>query len=263
MLSKLLKYDLKYTFKVLVVFYVLSLFFAVLTRLLFNIDDSFIMNIVAKISSGTFIVMIVNIIINNLMRPWVRFKTNLYGDESYLTHTLPVNKKDIYLSKMLMGIITLFVSVLVIGITAFIAYYSKENIQFIKSLLLPLADSYNSSIFSIIIVILFVLFLECINLLQTGYIGMILGHKMNNNKMLKSILFGFITYSISQLIVFISLFIGALFNKDFMNLFFTNEMINIDVLKLVVYISIFVYLLIILIGYFIGVKLLKKGVNVD
>lgn len=93
MLKKLLKYDLKWVFKVVIVFYLLALFFAVLTRLFFGINNSFMMNIVAQICSGTTISMIVSIIINNIMRLWVRFKNNFYGDESYLTHTLPVEKK--------------------------------------------------------------------------------------------------------------------------------------------------------------------------
>lgn len=43
--------------------------------------------------------MIVSSLINGLMRSWVRFITNIYKDESYLTHTLTIEKKDIYLSK--------------------------------------------------------------------------------------------------------------------------------------------------------------------
>ena len=126
MLKKLLKYDIKSINKVLVVFYCLSLFFALLTRLFLYIDNSFIMSVIGKICSGTTIAMIFNIIINNLMRSWVRFKSNFYGDESYLTHTLPVNKKTLYLSKFLTSIITLFFSMLVICFSLFIAYYSKE-----------------------------------------------------------------------------------------------------------------------------------------
>ena len=67
MLKKLLKYDLKWVFKVVIVFYLLALFFAVLTRLFFGINNSFMMNIVAQICSGTTISMIVSIIINNIM----------------------------------------------------------------------------------------------------------------------------------------------------------------------------------------------------
>lgn len=95
MLKKLLKYDLKSIYKVLIVFYSLSLFFAILTRIFLNIENSFIMDVIGKVCSGTTIAMIFNILINNLMRLWVRFNGNLYGDESYLTHTLPCNKKNI------------------------------------------------------------------------------------------------------------------------------------------------------------------------
>ena len=42
MLKKLLKYDLQNVNKVLVIFYSLSLFFAILTRIFLSIDNSFI-----------------------------------------------------------------------------------------------------------------------------------------------------------------------------------------------------------------------------
>ena len=90
MLGKLLKYDLKWTYKLLIVFYLLAIFFAILGRILTDIENSFILNIIGKICIGTTVAMIVNIIINSLMRSWVRFTRNLYKDECYLTHTLPV-----------------------------------------------------------------------------------------------------------------------------------------------------------------------------
>ena len=104
MLKKLLKYDLQNIYKVLIIFYSLSLFFALLTRIFLNIENSFIMNIIGQICNATTISMIFNILINNLLRLWVRFKNNFYGDESYLTHTLPINKKTLYLSKTLTAI---------------------------------------------------------------------------------------------------------------------------------------------------------------
>ena len=107
MLKKLLKYDLKNVYKVLIVFYILSLFFAILARIFLNIENSFILNVIGKICSGVTISMIANILINNLMRLWVRFKTNLYSDESYLTHTLPVDKKTLYLSKIFSAVLSL------------------------------------------------------------------------------------------------------------------------------------------------------------
>ena len=49
MLSKLLKYDLKYNIKNMTVFYVLAIFFAITTRILFNIEQSVIINIIGQI----------------------------------------------------------------------------------------------------------------------------------------------------------------------------------------------------------------------
>jgi len=72
--------------------------------------------------------------VNNLLRLWIRFKNTLYDDESYLTHTLPVDRKTIYLSKIVVSMITMFTSILVIVLTLFIAYYSKENMETLKNM---------------------------------------------------------------------------------------------------------------------------------
>ena len=264
MLKKLLKYDLKNNFKILIIFYGLSIFFAVLTRILFSIENSFIIDIIGKISSGVTISMIFNIIINNILGLWGRTKNNFYGDESYLTHTLPVDRKTLYLSKTLTSIITLFTSMLVIAITLFIAYYSKENLDIVKNFLLPIADAYDSSIMKILVAILFILFLEIATMLQSGYTGIILGHRMNNNKVGLSVVFGLITYTISQVFVLITLFITSLFNKDLMNLFITtNEIINIDMIKLIIILSIIIYTIINILEYIVNTKLFEKGVNID
>lgn len=263
MLNKLIKYNLKYKYKALIVFYILSIFFSILTRIFFSIENSVIMNIIAQICSGITISMIFNILINNIMRSWVRFKQNLYGDESYLTHTLPLDKKTIYTSKILSSIIAVFTSFLVIALSLFIAYYSKENMEIVKSIILPIAELYESSILKILIALILILFLEFINVLQCGYTGIILGHKMPNAKTGFSILYGFGVYLVLQVFGFISMFIVALFNKDFMNLFFTSEIINLDMIKLTIYLAIIIYSVTFIIGYVVNIKLFKKGVNVD
>lgn len=263
MLKKLIKYDLQNTFKVVTVFYILSIFFAILTRIFFSIENSFIINIIAKICSGITISMIFNILINNLMRLWVRFKNNFYNDEAYLTHTLPVDKSKLYLSKTLSSLITVLTSMLVITITLIIAYYSKDNITLLKNILLPLANTYDSTILKLLVACIFIFFLEFTNLLQAGYTGIILGHRMNNYKTGFSILFGFISYMSTQIFVLIMLFITALFNKDIMNLFYTTNIVNVDILKTIIYLATIIYTITLLLGYIINIKLFKKGVNID
>ena len=259
----MLKYDLKNIFKFLIIFYSLALFFGILTRIFLNIENSLIMNIIGQICSGTAISMMFSILINNMMRLWVRFKSNFYGDESYLTHTLPINKTTLYLSKSLTAIITLFVSMTIIGLTIFIAYSSKEFFETIKTLLFPIATAYNSTIIRIIISLIFILFLEFSNILQCGFTGLILGHRRNINKIFFSVLYGFGVYLISQVFVLLVIFIFALFNKDILNLIFTNQMISIEATKTIVYISTIIYMLTLFIMNYINIKLFNKGVNVD
>lgn len=263
MLKKLLRYDTENIFKFLIIFYSLAVLFGILTRIFFSFDNSLVLNIIGQITSGATISMMCSILINNLMRMWVRFRSNFYGDESYLTHTLPVKKSTHYLSKIFTAIITLFVSFLVIGLVLFIAYYSKENLLFVKDILLPVAQIYDSSILAILFAFLFILFLEFLNILQCGFTGIVLGHRMNNAKIGFSVLFGGVAFAVSQMFVIIVIFIIALFNKDVMNLFNTQEALNIEVIKQVIYIAILCYTLISVVFCFVNIHLFKKGVNVD
>ena len=117
MLNKLLKYDLKYMIKNMAIFYILSIFFAITTRILFYMEQSVIINIIGQISVGCMFAMIVNTLINTMMRSWVRFRDSLYKDESYLTHTLPVTKNNLYNSKFIQTLIFFFISFIVAFIT--------------------------------------------------------------------------------------------------------------------------------------------------
>jgi len=202
-------------------------------------------------------------LINNIMRLWSRLITNAYKDESYLTHTLPVSKKTIYLSKFLSSIITLFTSSIVIIVSLFIAYYSKENLQFLKDSLTFIATIYDSTMIKMLLVVGIIFFLEMLYLVQVGYLGIIVGYKSNNNKLISSIIYGFVFYTVSQIILVLIMLVFGIFNSDIMNLFITNEAPSIDVFKGIMYFGIFLYILLIISYYIICVKLFKKGVNVE
>ena len=263
MLTKLLKHELKDRVKNLSVFYIIAIVFAILTRLFFMIENSLIFDVIAKICSGVTISMICNIIINNVLRFWVRFRQTMYGDESYLTHTLPVETNTLYASKMISALITMFISVFVIAVSVFIAYYSKENIEALKLILSSVETTFDISVANVIITLAIVLFLQYSCIMQNGFTGIILGHKMLNGKIGFSFLFGFIVYSVIQSVSLFVVFVTGLFDKNIMNMFFSNEAPSLSSIKTIMITISIMYALFVIIGYIVHVKLLKKGVNVD
>lgn len=262
MLGKLMKYDLKSVFKVLIIFYILGIIFAVLTRIFLNIDNSLMFYIIGKICSGVTIGMIFNIIINNIFRMWARFRRNLYSDEAYLTHTLPVEKSQLYLSKFLTSIITMINSILVIAFIIFIAYYSKYNITLLKTSLFRISTAYNIKIYRFIITTFIVFFLEIATIIQAGFNGIILGYRATSNKIIHSVIIGFISYTISQIICLLFIYVVAFFDNNLMNLFISNN-VGFETVQLVIYLAILVYSLIIGGYYIINNKIFCKGVNIE
>jgi len=263
MLGKLLKYDLKWVYKLIIIFYFLAFIFSVIGRIFGQIENSLVFSIVSKISFGFAISMMVSSLINCLMRLWARFVRNIYKDESYLTHTLPVEKKDIFLSKVLSGILTIFTTMIVIVICLFICYYSKANMDALKNILEIAATTYNTTVLNLLLLITVVIFLEIVYVLLIGYLGIILGHRSNKNKMLRSIVIGFVLYFIFQATTLGIIGIYGLFNKEVMNLINTTNMINIEAIKTVMYLGIAIYVVYSVISYFLGQIYFKKGVNVE
>ena len=153
-------------------------------------------------------------------------------------------------------------STLVIAVTILICYYSKENIELLKNSLNLVASIYESSITSLILQIFTLLFLEFTFILLTGYIGIILGHKTNNNKMLKSCLYGFLVYMALSIIILLVIYISGLFNSDIMSIF-TSTTFTLSVFKTVLLIVMITYLILIVLEYILGLKIVNKGVNID
>ena len=262
MLGKLLKYDLKWCFKPLLIFYILAIFVTILIRIVESFEQTLILLIIDKILCGIGISMLINILINCFFRNWARFIRNIYKDESYLTHTLPVSKDKIYLSKVLTIIITLATSFIVILASLAIGALNESTWEALKAYLEETANFFNVSVSTIIITMLMAFFLEMLYMIMSGILGIIIGHKSNNLKVIKSIVAGFVIYMALSSISLLVLYVAGFLNPDVMSAFNTME-IRIDGVKSIMAIGIILYVIYNVAIYFTGYKLLKKGVNVD
>ena len=196
MLGKLFKYDFKWIInKAMIVYFVISIIFALITKFVETLEMTAIDTIIDKILVGILISCFFSTFITCLIRIWVRFNVNIYKDESYLTHTLPVTRGKIFKSKMLVSFLTIILTLLVIiGCIAFV-FLNDVTISFLK-------DMYNeykialgeSTLIGIIVALILIVILEIFYMMQCGILGLILGNKANNLKMLKSILIGLMCY---------------------------------------------------------------------
>lgn len=262
MLKKLLKYDLEWCYRPLIIFYILAIFFSIIVRIVESFEQSLILLIIDKICCCIVIVMMIGIIINCFMRNWLRFIRNIYKDESYLTHTLPVSKNKIYLSKILTAIITLLTSFIVIIICFAISSLTKETWIILKESLEQSAVFFDSSVFSLLFVMIITIFFEFLFMMMCGILGIIIGYSSNNLKTILSIIIGFLIYNVLASVSVGALFLFGLMNSDIMTLF-NNVTVSSSILKSMMLVGVLVYAIYNIGIYFIGNKLLNKGVNVD
>ena len=263
MLGKVLKYDLKWVYKVVGVFYILAFIFSVIGRGLSQIQNSALFSLLAKIAFGFAISMIVSSLINCLMRLWARFIKNMYKDESYLTHTIPVPRKTIYVSKVLAALITIFTTTIVAIVCLYICYYSEANMEILKTLLELAASTYNTTVVKLLLLITVVIYLEVMFMVLIGYTGIILGYKSNQSKMLKTLVYSFILYMVTQIVTIAVIFVYGFINPDIMNLINTTTIVDINAIKSAMHVGIGTYVAYIIFYYFLGKKQLEKGINVD
>jgi len=177
---------------------------------------------------------------------------------------LPVTKNDLYNSKFIQTLIFFFIGFVIVLLSLFIAYYTPENWDIIKNYVQTITTGLSMSTGFFITIAITLIFLELFNAIQCGFLGIILGHKLNSGKLGFSVLFGFIAYLIAQSLVLGLVFVYGLFDSTVMELF-KSATISIDVnaFKSLAIVASLLYVVIIFSMSIIGKKLLNKGVNIE
>ena len=262
MIKYLIKYDLKKMLSVVPYFYALSIVFAGLTRLVNVWSDIQLIFIIGQVLQGCSIAMMVNALVNTFISIIVKsFSQGLYGDESYLTHTLPVTKKEILNSKVISSIITVLITVAVCFLSLFIMFYSEEFMLGFKAFIEISISGFDTSLEVFIIALSLLVFFEILSLLLIGFTAIIKGHFYNDKKIFKSFIWFLILYAISTVAnVVITLTVIAI-TGNIDNLLATT--ISAELFKVLIICELIIYFIIPIVYYFISLKLFEKGVNVD
>ncbi len=262
MLKKLIKYDFIKMFYVLPYFFIATLFFAILTRVVNIWKDIQFMFILGQVFQGTAIALMINTFINTIIAILIRsFRNSFYSDEGYLTHTLPVSKNQLLLSKFISALLVLLLSFIVIIASLAIIFYSNEFIEFVKQSFNLIETGLNLNPVLLLILFVFAVFFQLLTMLLIGFASIVKGHSYNNGKIFKSFIWFAIFYALASVVSLIILALVLLISGNITE-FFASVMKG-ETFIIMIVTALLIYLGYSVIFYFITNKLFNKGVNLD
>ena len=224
-------------------------------------NQTFLLLIIDKILSSMFIGCAISVIITTFMRIWARFLVNNYKDESYLTHTLPVTKNQIFNSKILAGITSILISTLVIVGCIALIYLNANNWEFLKAMFESLVQAYSKfTAVSYIVGLIVLVILELFYIMFAGILGLVIGHRSNNHKILKSVIFGFISYMVLLVLSFVIVGITSSFTDSSL---IYNGFPPVSTMKAIGLTFVIIYIIYNISHYLLAKHLFNKGVNVE
>lgn len=248
MLIKLLKYELKWNYKILAIFYTLALIAEMLGEILLSIS-----NLVGVICMYFMLEMLACALIIGTVRLLIRFIKTTYHDEAYLTHTLPIDKKTILTSKTLSAVITTITTFI---ITIICLYRICTNVEIMNNYIIDMDEILK------IFMIIFLIHLQAILITLVGYMSIIIGHRQGKNKSANSLLIGIIIYIIMSVILgIISNAIGIFWGVEDLSTFDNDLEINWFIAKLIL--TALIYALFGLMFYKKSKEELEKGIDID
>ena len=263
MLGKLIKYDLNYIARKMFPFLLFALISSVVLTIANVIQRQFQINAVLPslmiLFGFTTIISLVGLTIVSVIMPAYRFYTNVLKDEGYLTNTLPISKTNLVLSKLLAGMITVAITYIIISIITFLLF--RVNIDGYTLNHVITYQIYGNFSFTKIMVLIFLVFVTQ----MTSFIAFIIaalsvGHSYDNNKLVKSVLFGIIFYVAMQILagIVVAIIIWAP-NHGYDSMMFDGQ----GAISLILYLSMFVNLIFISVFFFISKKFIGNKLNLE
>lgn len=261
MLSKLLRNDLRKNMRWFWILLVGTIVVAGITRGCKELGQNLaFFKVLGIFFDSIFYALAVNTLVQPFIRNFTNYSKSLYGDESYLTHTLPVSKSQIINSKFITAIIEMLLGFISVVISLLIMFASPTMWTTLEMLLSFLITGE----FSVVVVLTLFVLLVVVEFLMFNsiiYFSIIMGYKSREKKVLKSFLFTALMAFASMMVLSIIMIIVLVINGVDLSSS-TLVLTNTGFLSIVLT-GIIVYSIISVLFYFLSKKEFNKGVNVD
>ena len=136
MLGKLIKYDFKALSRDFIFFNIMLLITEALGRFLFigklvdnpnSLSDSGA--IIMTIAIMLYVILFMTAVFGTLLVIAIHFYKNLYSDEGYLTHTLPVSRTQLLISKTVSGSVWMMIDMILVILIVLVLVIYKPMIR--------------------------------------------------------------------------------------------------------------------------------------
>ena len=210
MLGKLLKYEIKATYKIFLILSGIMILLAGINRLFMEMGffQRAGLNVLSGAVSILYVLMIFAISIVIFVLVIQRYYKNLFKDEGYLSLTLPVKASTHILAKCIIVFMWNVVSCLSIIISLFIIFLNEDVIEMIKQLFIELREPneyFGNYAGLLIFEVVFLLMLSSIVATLLIYFSISVGQLFNKNRVGMAFVTYFIAYIIQLIVTPISL----------------------------------------------------------
>lgn len=259
MLLKLMKYDLKSILKKMVFYYIVVVGLAILSKVLLLIFENTRFVAIASLPTAIFFLSLSLCNTVTMIISMIRYYKNMLSDEGYLTHTLPVKRNSILLSKLLSTVIAEIISILVMVISVFI-FSPKIFILLLDEILIAiqllLANNYNGTVIYIVFLIILEIIIYSVCKVTQVAMCLSLGASHNKNKLVMAFVYYIGINFVLQIVGGILISICAIILASLPSL-------TIHTFYVVMYIVILLTLLYLVGTYLVNYFTLKKRLNLQ
>ena len=263
MLKKVVKYDFSVMGKHLVPLYLAMILLSFVEKLGTILVDSFpIFGTFFGMLTFIYVIVLIGGFIYTFFLAVQSFYNAFMKDEGYLINTLPVTKETLVLSKVIVSSIYIVLTVVVIILSVCLAIMNMELIENIGKFITNLIENGIGADSTIILILTALILLG--SYIQQLLFSLALGQTRSSHKLIYSFLFGFVIYTITQIVSTVSLLFMGLFISEFRSVMLQEATLlsNGIVVSLLVYSL--VMIMITCIVYFFGTTItLKKYLNLD
>jgi hypothetical protein len=260
MLSKLMKYDLKATSRLLVPLYIILLFMSIINRFVINMNDNNeVVRIIRAFLIAAYATLILVVLVVTVFYMIIRFYKNLLTDEGYLMFTLPTKTHQLITSKLLITLFWSIISIVVILISILIMFASPDSIptaiNVIKEALAELYREFGGNGVLMFTELILMCLLGLVTNILLIYASIAMGQLYSKHKIIGSFVSYMIIYTVIQ---FLMIIIMVAFGV------FIPEVSEVSILPQVIFPIIIVILMIACTCFYLATNyIFKRKLNLD